>query len=66
MFVLLGCTPIEKVWVKDGATEADYRTDADDCRMQAYAAPGVGQVGLAYSTCMQRKGWQIEERPVKK
>lgn len=66
MLVLFGCTSIEKVWVKDGATDADYRTDAEDCRMEAEAAPGMGQVGYTYSMCMNRKGWHIEERPIKK
>jgi hypothetical protein len=67
VLLLAGCaTQPQYVWVKPGATEADFNTDVGYCRAQAFGVPGAMgnllQVAAVQSACMQGKGWNTEER----
>ena len=75
LVILAGCAPTTKdVWVKQGATQQDFFTDADQCKAQAFSAPGMPmaqapgmpmmQVENIYNSCMQGKGWHTETVPV--
>lgn len=72
LVLLAGCAqPAEKVtvlhippqqWVNPGVTEAQYRTDAGQCREKALAletAPAEQRRAL-YEACMQGRGYDLK------
>jgi hypothetical protein len=69
LFAVGGCAVNEprvssSVWVKPGATAADFRIDHGQCTAQAFSIPNAPliQVAIVQSQCMRGKGWVIEER----
>lgn len=70
LMLLAGCaTRTESVWVKPGADQAQFNADIGQCRAQAFSVPGamnnLMQVAAVQSSCMQGKGWYVEERPAR-
>ena len=64
---LAGCAPT-RVWVKPGATQADFNTDEYSCEKDARQSGyfGTGFVGVAnmqgfYSRCMVAHGWHFQQ-----
>lgn len=49
-------------WAKPGATQQDFKTDQEQCDVQALSLSDPNGLFLAeiYDSCMQRKGWHIE------
>jgi uncharacterized lipoprotein YmbA len=61
--VMTGCAggAGERVWVKTGATQADFDQDMGQCTAQAWSVPNAGAVQLlvVQQSCMRGKGWQV-------
>ena len=66
--VLSGCATTEATWEKRGATRQDFNMETGQCRAQAFSIPGVSvmQAAAVYSSCMQGKGWESGERPIRR
>jgi len=64
LFVLAACAQ-EVAWQKPGATEQDLAQDSAGCRDRAYAGQGAmgdaQRAAIAYSSCMESKGWRRVE-----
>jgi hypothetical protein len=59
---LADCAP--RVWLKDGATQADYNTDSYSCEKDVRQSthfgegiPGALNMREMYARCMQAHGW---------
>lgn len=66
--LLAGCATTESVWVKPGSTQQSFNMDKGQCNAQAFSVPGAPlmQIALVQNSCMQGKGWQLEERPLRR
>ena len=67
LVLLAGCaTQSDPVWVKDGASRADFDSDLGYCRAQAFGVPGAMgnllQVAIVQRSCMEGRGWHLEQR----
>lgn len=53
-----------KQWVKQGASESDFRLESADCKARAFSIPNAPpvQIAIVYNECMQSKGWQTEPK----
>lgn len=66
--VISGCATTESVWVKNGSSQQNFNMDMGQCRAQAFAVPGAPlmQVAIVQNSCMEGKGWQLEDRPIRR
>jgi hypothetical protein len=65
VFFLAACAQ-EAAWQKPGASEQDLAQDSAGCRDRAYAGQGAmggdaQRTAIAYTTCMESKGWRRAE-----
>lgn len=63
--ILGSCATKESVWVKPNSTNNEFYMDQGQCNSQALSGTGgVFNMGTAmiFNTCMQGKGWYLEER----
>jgi hypothetical protein len=60
--LLAGCAT-RKVWVKDGASDQEFRIDQGQCQAQAKSAPNPMNEGGVFTGCMRGKGWTIIKVP---
>ena len=65
---LVGCATTENVWEKHGASDQAFNMEAGQCRAQAFSVPVASamQIALVYNSCMQGKGWQLTEVPIRR
>jgi hypothetical protein len=68
ILLLAGCATTERVWVKPGASDQDFFMDQGFCKAQAFGAPGMYtmQVAMIFASCMNGRGWYMEERRVER
>lgn len=66
--LLTGCATTEAVWVKDGSNQQSFTMDMGQCRAQAFAFPGAPLIQrvIVLEACMEGKGWEREEHPIKR
>lgn len=66
--LLTGCATTESVWVKSGSSQQTFNMDMGQCRAQAFSFPGAPliQRAIVQSSCMEGKGWEREEQPIKR
>jgi hypothetical protein len=64
---IAGCATTERVWMRAGASQQDFYMDKGQCQAQAFGVPGMNtfQVAMVFNSCMQGKGWYLEERPIR-
>lgn len=65
--ILGACATTERVWVKPGSTDREFNMDAGQCRAQAYSVPNAPpmRIAIVYASCMQGKGWHMEDQPIR-
>ena len=65
---LVGCATTETVWNKSNSSEQEFNMESGQCRASAFGVsnPSMMQIAIVYNSCMQGKGWQLEERTIRK
>jgi len=64
---LSGCAAQQKSWYKDGASQQDFHMDQGQCKSQSFGVsnPSMMQMALIFNSCMQGKGWYLQDTRVK-
>jgi hypothetical protein len=54
----------QQVWVRNGSTQDDFYRDRGQCQAQGFsvANPSLLQAAIVFNSCMQGKGWYLQDQ----